>query len=217
MEKIILFGIGSLAKRVKKFMDLEGDYRVEAFTVNRKYIGNNMLYGLPVVPFEDIEKIYLPAKYDVIICVGYSNMNNNYINIYNEVLKKGYKLTNYISKKAMVYSENYGVGNIIFPNVFIDLDVQIGNGNRFEISSSISHNTVIGDYNFFAPRSAISGDNRIHNNCFFGIGSAVKNNIDIADYTLVGAGTYIRSSTEMYSVYTNNTIKLDKKSIDIVL
>ena len=58
MEKVVVFGNGRTASHTYFYLTHDSPYEVAAFTVDREYIEEETLFGLPVVPFEDIESIY---------------------------------------------------------------------------------------------------------------------------------------------------------------
>jgi FlaA1/EpsC-like NDP-sugar epimerase len=62
MSKVILFGAGRGADVAYRFLTKDSDHEVCGFTVDRQFITNATLRDLPVVPFEDVEKVIPPDE-----------------------------------------------------------------------------------------------------------------------------------------------------------
>ena len=56
MKKIIIFGTSGFAEVANFYFTNDSNYDVVAFTANKKFITKSKLFGLPVIPFEDLEK-----------------------------------------------------------------------------------------------------------------------------------------------------------------
>ena len=61
MEKIIVYGNGNIAKIIYHYLKKQFD--VVGFTVDKKCIVEPSIEGLPLVPFENVEKKYEVDKY----------------------------------------------------------------------------------------------------------------------------------------------------------
>lgn len=216
-KKTVIFGISNFAIRVMMDMEKQFPDSVAAFCVDRCYIKETTIKNKPVVAFEDIADVYPRDKYNILICIGYSKMNNLYKDIFNRVQKMDYEIINFISNKCDFNGKLTGVGNIILGNAYVGYDVELRNGNRVLPNTVFTHDISVGDFNYFAASVAVAGFIKIGNNCFFGMNSTVQNRLEIADYTLIGGGAYISKSTEQNGVYVpQRTIKLDKDSMDML-
>ena len=105
MEKIVLFGNASMAKSIYSVLNYDPRYKVVAFTVDREYITEDTLFGLPVVPFTDVESIYPPDEYKMRITVGYVKVNKLRAERYFQAKEMGYQLVSYISSLALISPE----------------------------------------------------------------------------------------------------------------
>ena len=220
MKKVIIFGIGENAELLKYYLEndekYKNEYIVSAFTLDSEYIKNEKFCNLPLVSFQNLEKIYPPEEYFLFVALGYTQMNSLRELKYIQGKKKGYKYINYICSKAVVNAEKIGENNFIVDNSVIQPFVEIGNNNVFMGGGLIGHHSKIGNNCFFAGGANIAGKCIIKDNCFVGINSSVRDNIILEYKTLVGGGVYLNKSSEKYSIYiSNSAIKLNKKSIDI--
>jgi len=75
MKKLIIFGIKNFAEIVHYYFTHDSDYQVVAFTVNCAYIRESTYQSLPVIPFEEVEKFFLPKDFDIFIAIGVQKNN----------------------------------------------------------------------------------------------------------------------------------------------
>lgn len=217
MKKIILYGNSEFSKLIKYYFEADTKRKIEAVTVDREYIKDNEFENIPVIPFEEVENYYSPSKYEILVAIGYSNMNTLRKKIFEKCKAKGYSIASFIhSSVLMAENVKLGEGNIILENSIIQPFAKIGNGNLIWHNVSIAHDCEIGNFNTITGMSSINGANKIGNNCFLGSNSTIKDHLVIANYSLIGAGTYISKDTEEYGVYVpNRAIKLEKNSLEI--
>lgn len=219
MSKIIIFGTGDIAQIANYYFKIDSDHEVVAFTVNKDYIKEKEFEGLPVVPFEEIKKIYPPNDYKLFIALSYSKMNKIREAKYHEAKAKGYELVSYISSKCSYLSQlQPGDNCFIFEDNTIQPFVKIGNNVTLWSGNHIGHHSEIEDHNFISSHVVISGHCKIESNCFVGVNSTLAHKVQLAKETLVGAGAIITKDTVDKGVYVPaKSIMIDKKSDEITL
>ncbi len=213
MKKVLIFGTGQFSQIIKRYLEEQGRV-IAGFTAEKQHIS----LGGGVYPFETIASSFPPSEYEMIICVGYTHMNNIRQRIWKEAKEKGYNIIGFIHETATVLTEDIGEGTIVMERALVGPYTKLGIGNIVFSDAHIAHHTIVGDFNFFTISAAVAGNVRIGCNCFFGNNCTIRNGIEIKDYTLVGAGAYVSKSTEEYAVMVpNRAVKLDgKTSLDIV-
>lgn len=218
-QKIVIFGTGSIAQIANYYFEIDSNYEVVAFTVDKAYCNENVYENKPLVAFEDILSVYPPAEYKLFIAVSYAQMNKLRENKYYEAIEKGYKLVSYISSRCTYLSQfKTGDNCFIFEDNTIQPFVKIGNNVTLWSGNHIGHHSVIESHNFVSSHVVVSGHCHIEPNCFIGVNSTIGHQVKIARETLVGAGSIITKDTEIQSVYVPaKSIKLDKKSNEIKL
>lgn len=191
-KKIVLFGDSAFAEIAYEYFTHDSEYEVVAFTVSQAYMKNEKLFGLPVVPFENIEHYYSPLLFEMHIALVYNSLNRVRMNFYLEAKKKGYTLANYISSRSFVW-RNVDIGDNVF--IFEDNTIQpfvtLGSNNVFWSGNHIGHHSKIGSHNFISSHVVISGFCNIGNNNFFGVNTTVGNNITIGSDCLIGSAVHI--------------------------
>ena len=110
--KVIIFGIGDLAKQLSYYLNQSKEYDLEFFCVNEKYYNEKEFMGKKVINFDVEIENYSNQEYKFIIAVGYKQMRVRK-KIFNLIKEKGFKLINYIHPSVEVMGEIKGEGNII--------------------------------------------------------------------------------------------------------
>jgi len=219
MNKLIIFGKGSVAQIAKNYFNDDSDFDVVAFTLDSDYIESETYEGLPMVSFQRVQEVFPPDQYQMFIALSYTQMNKLRQNKYNEAKKKGYILASYISSKCTYLSKHEcGDNCFIFEDNTIQPYVEIGNNVILWSGNHIGHHSIIKDHNFVSSHVVISGHCTIESNCFLGVNATLGHNVKVARGTLLGAGVVLSKDTEENGVYVApRPIKLDKSSKDIKL
>ena len=202
MAKVVIFGVSQWAELAYFYLTQDSPHEVVAFTLDRAYLESATFKGLPVVPFDEVEKQHPPADYQMFVPMSFKKMNHARAEKYTEAKAKGYGLISYVSSKATTWpgftcGENCFVleDNTIQPFVEIGNDVVLWSGNH------IGHHTCIKDHVMITSHVVISGCCTIEPFCFFGVNATVRDETVIARETLVGAGVVILKDTKEFEVY----------------
>ena len=202
MEKVIIFGNGELADIAYFYLTHDSPYDVVAFTADKKYIKDNILSGLPIVSFEDVESIYSPDKFKMFVPLSYKNVNKLRAEKYYLVKDKGYQLISYVSSKATTWP-GLAVGEncFILENNVIQPFVEIGNNVILWSGNHIGHHSKIKDHCFLASHIVVSGAVTIEPFCFLGVNATIRDHITIGRECVIGADALILKNTQEKGVY----------------
>ena len=219
MEKLIIFGTGSIAQIANYYFQIDSNFRVAAFCIDRNYIQSHEFEGIPVVPFDEVITRFPPDEFKMFIALSYSKLNKVREQKYYDAKKMGYELVSYISSKCTNLSQ-YPMGDncFIFEDNTIQPFVKIGNNVTIWSGNHLGHHSEICDHNFISSHVVISGHCVIQSNSFLGVNSTIGHNVTIAKENIIGAGSIITKSTNFGEVFVpQKSIKLDKKSSEINL
>ena len=201
-KKVVLYGNGQMATFAQAVLTHDSPYEVVAFTVDDALITDKTILGLPVVPFETVERSYPPEDFAAHIAVGFRRVNGVRAEKYGQAKEKGYELLTYISSRAfrwpdLVIGDNCWIleHTMLHPFVTIGNDVYLGS------ACHIGHNSTIGEHTFMAGLAGLAGDVKVGTHCFFGIHCTVRNGIKIANRCVIGAGATVLRSTREGGVY----------------
>ncbi len=216
MAEIIIIGDGETAELACEYFIHDSPHQVIAFSVESEYAKRKRLFDRPVVPFEEVEKIYDPARYKAFVAISYTQLNRLRARLCRETRAKGYQLVSYVSSKAFVW-HNVEIGEncFILENNVLQYAVRIGNNVVLWSGNHVGHQTVIRDNAFVSSHVVISGYCEIGQNCFLGVNSCIANNVKIAEDCLIGMGAVINKDTEARKVYVGNPSKAIKDSFEV--
>lgn len=216
MSKIVIFGEGKIAEVVYFHLKNDSPHEIVAFTVDKEYYSKKMLFNLPIVPFEEVEKIYPPNDYKMIIAVGYQSLNQLRATKYYEAKEKGYELISYICSTANNFGDiEIGDNCLILDNATLNPMSKVGNNVFIWSGNHIGHHSTVGDHCYLSGHVIIGGHTTIGPYCFIGINATIGHEVTIGEKNLIGAGTLITKNTTSNSVYiTQDTQKfrLDSSS-----
>ena len=215
MAKLVIFGAGQTAEVAHFYFTHDSTHEVVAFTVDRDYLKETVLFGLPVLPFEEIERRYPPGEYAMFVAITYSGLNKHRAAKLAAAKAKGYECLSYVSTRATVWPGlNHGENclilenNVIQPHVTIGDDVYLWSGNH------IGHHSRIGDHVYIASHVVVSGAVEIGDYSFIGVNATLRDNIKIGRENVIGAACLILSSTEDRQVFKGTAAEPAKITSD---
>jgi len=191
-RKLILIGDSAFAEVAYEYFTHDSEYEVVAFSVERAYLQREELFGVPIIPFEEVAERFPVAEHSFYAALVYTQGNALRQRLYESAKAMGFRPASYISSQAFVW-RNVKLGehcfifehNVVQPFVSIGDDVVLWSGNH------IGHHSSIGDHCFISSHVVVSGFCNIGSYCFMGVNSSVANNTNVGDRCVVGAGALI--------------------------
>lgn len=212
---MLIFGCSPYAKYLRYVMEHDANIITDAYCMSQAYIKENEFDGRPIYPFEQLLSIYGQENFQILISVGYHNMNQGREKIFHQCDELGYEIASFIHPSVKIDAEFIGRGNIITEGSQLHPFSRLGNGNILN-SMSLGHESKMGNFNF-TSKCATAGCVEIGNNCFIGIGCVIDDNVRIADFNLLGSGTVVTKDTKPYSLIVaakNHVVKADIEFMD---
>ncbi|MCM1082974.1 MAG: acetyltransferase [Clostridium sp.] len=203
-KKLVIIGTGETAEIAYEYFTYDSEYEVEAFSVSKKYLGAQaMKFGLPIVPFEELEVIYSPEVYDAFVAISYGHLNRDRTKMYLECKAKGFTCASYISSQSFVWhTVQIGENTFVFENNTIQHGVSVGNNVTLWSGNHIGHRTVIEDNVWLTSHCVISGFCHIGRNSFLGVNSTLGDHVVIGEDSVLAAGALtVHSLPEKGKVY----------------
>jgi sugar O-acyltransferase (sialic acid O-acetyltransferase NeuD family) len=208
-KKVVLYGNGQMATFAHAVLTHDSPYEVVAYSVDDALITEKTILGLPVVPFEEVERFYPPEDHAAHIAVGFRRMNGVRAEKYCQAKVKGYELITYVSSRAFRWPDLIIGDNCwVLENTILHPFVEIGNDVYLGSACHIGHNSTIGDHSFMAGLAGLAGGVQVGTHCFFGIHCTVRNGLKIADRCVIGAGATVLRSTRESGVYVTRQASL---------
>ena len=190
--KLVLIGDSAFAEVAYEYFTHDSPYEVVAFAVEREFRRKEVLFGLPVVPFEDLEAHFPPATHSFYAALVYTQGNALRRRLYEAAKAKGYRPASYVSSRAFVW-RNVELGEhcFVFENNVVQPFVKVGKNVVLWSGNHIGHHSRIGDHCFVSSHVVVSGFVEIGKSCFLGVNSTFANNLTMGDDCVVGAGTLV--------------------------
>jgi sugar O-acyltransferase (sialic acid O-acetyltransferase NeuD family) len=210
MAKVVLFGNGRGADVAYRFLSKDTNHEIVGFAVDEKYIRSRELRGLPLVPFEEVEKHYPPEDFRMFILLGYQSMNGLRQKKFEAAKAKGYTLESYVASDIFrVEPVCAGENCFILDNQSISLDVKIGNNVVAWSSNHIGDMSTIADHVWLASHVTIAASVTIEENVFLGVGATVATNVRLGAGSFVGAHALISNDVAPRSVHVASGQPID--------
>ncbi len=207
--KLVIIGAGEFGEIAYEYFTADSDYAVCAFAVEKEYLREDQLFGLPIIALEELPEKYPNQSYDVFVAVTYPKLNRERTRLYNICKQYGYKCASYISSRAFVWS-NVSIGEnvFIFENNVIQYHAKIGNNVILWSGNHIGHRSVIEDNCWLTSHDVISGFCRVGRNSFIGVNVTVGDRVTIAEDTVLGAGSVtVKDLSDKGAVYIGSPAK----------
>lgn len=205
-KKVIIIGTTMYSAELRVIMNKEG-IDVLAFSVDSKYKTESFFYGLPVCEIENLERLFDMSNVEIVLGLGYSQMNDVRKEKFFECKNKGYQIGTFCSSSANVLTDKIGQGSVIMPMSYVGPYSEVGFCNVIRAGSVLSHHDKLGDFNWIADGCVFGGGVKIGNNTFIGLGSTIRNEVIIKDYTFVGAHSYLGRNTLENTPYLGSPAK----------
>lgn len=195
-KKLVILGDSAFAEVAYECFTRDSEYEVVGFSVDSAFLRRDQLFGLPVVPFEEIERVFDPTEVEFYAALVYSQLNRLRTRFYELAKGKGYRPASYVSTRAFVWpNAELGEHCFIFEDNTIQPFVKIGNNVVLWSGNHIGHHSVIEDNCFISSHAVVSGFCRVGSNTFVGVNSAIANNVVIGADNWLGVGVNILGDT----------------------
>ena len=200
MPKLVIYGTGLIAEVADYYFGMDSAYEVVAFTNAREFIKDDAFRGHPLVPFEDVERLYPPGDHAIFVALGYAKTNKIRQARVGETKAKGYECASYVSSRAHCFGEARGENCFILENNVIQPFVTIGSNVTLWSGNHIGHHSRIGDNCFISSHVVVSGACDIGPNCFLGVNATIQDNVKLGAFVVVSPGAVVKRDCDERSV-----------------
>lgn len=201
-QSLVIFGNGQMAEVSHLRLQREGRFEIVGFTVDRPLVRDDRFRGLPLVPFDEVERHFDPASTQMFIAVGPVQCNRLRAERFDQARRLGYRLASWISARAIVdpdvpIGENCSIGDGALVQAFS----QVGDNVRIGSMSTIGHHCTLEDHCFVGICSVLAGSVRIGARAFVGVNATIRDRVSIGEGCVIGAGATIVRDTAPGSVH----------------
>jgi sugar O-acyltransferase (sialic acid O-acetyltransferase NeuD family) len=193
---VVIVGAGTTASLAHIYLAEDSPHDVVAFAVEREYVTDRPMRGLPVVPLDEVADRYPPSDHRAFVAVGYGRVNRFRAGLCQQVKDLGYDLISYVSTRADIWTEHApGENSFIMPRVVIEPFARLGADIILWTGAHVSHDTKVGDHCFMSSHSVLGGHSSLGAYSFVGVNAAIRDDVHVAEDCVVGAGATILKST----------------------
>jgi len=204
-RSLVIVGDGEFAEIAYEYFTHDSPHDVVAFAVETPFLKRDSLFGLPVVPFEDVETRYPPGDHGVFVAVTYTQLNRVRARLFHAAKAKGYRPATYVSSRAFVWRDVVlGENCFVFENNVIQYQAKIGDNVVLWSGNHIGHRSVVHDHCFISSHVVVSGYCEVGESCFLGVNCCIGDRVRIGRDCVIGAGAVLVKNAEEGKVYTGH-------------
>lgn len=215
---LIIYGNGAMARVLYSYV--RHSTRVVGFTVDDHCIAAGVvsLCGLPLRPFSQLARAWPPKEHDLIVTVGYVQMNGLRERKCAEVIELGYALYSYVHSSVIRHDDvSIGAGCMILDHVSIHPGSRVEDGVFISSNVNVGHDCNIESYSWINSGVAIAGGSTIGGGSFLGVNASVGHGVSIGRRNFIAANTFIGSNTLPNQVYLSEPgQRLKMRSLDFL-
>lgn len=222
MTDLVIFGDGMVADIVAGCIRRHGRDRILGFTVHREHLRRDSRDGLPVVAFDEVERHFPQDQTQMLVAVGYQDMNIFRAATCAQAREKGYRLASYVGGGTY---DGVGVGENVFvmDGNSLQPGVTVGDGSFVFSGAVVGHHTTVGAWCWITSGSVVGGASSIGDYCFLGLGCTVGHRVAVGANCFLGAGArvtrdaapngvYLEQDSERFRLDTSRFLRITKLS-----
>lgn len=212
MSELFIFGCSGFAVECAQLAIRTGQFEISGFVEKDEFVSEdkviciNNSYKVPIIA----ESLFLDfiKKLKTKVCCVIAIANGDISNKIHSKFKDYCKFPNIIDPSAQLNDiKKIGIGNLIFQNVVLSWNVEMGNFNKFLFGTHIGHECNIGDFNEFNPKVSISGKCDIGGCNLFGVGSMIIQGKKVGTHNNIGMGAVLVRSIKSNETWFGNPAK----------
>jgi sugar O-acyltransferase (sialic acid O-acetyltransferase NeuD family) len=208
MKKLLIYGNGAMARLLYSYV--RHSREVCGFTVDDQCMfQQDSFCNLALVPFTQVETVFDPTECEMIIAIGFIDMNDLRARKYEEAKAKGYSFGSYVHA-SMLRHEGVSIEEncIILDHVSIHPGCTIRRGVFITSNVNLGHDCVIGANTWINAGVAMGGGCTVGERCFMGVNSSLGHGVKLGAQTFIAANTFVGHDTQDNEVYVSEAGQL---------
>ena len=192
MEGIVIFGAGKIAEVAHGYFSRDHQRPIVAFTCDREHCTADRFLGLPVVPFDEVEKRYPAQRFGMFVAIGYHRMNALRADRCAQARERGYQLASYVAPSAWLPKGlEHGDNCLILDDVTVQPGARLGRNVALWSGTVVGHHSTVEDDCWLAAGATIGGGSTIGQGSFVGLNATIGHEVRIGRRCLLGARTLV--------------------------
>lgn len=208
-KKIILLGNSITAEIIYHYLLNDDRYEIVGVTIEDEFFDKPHFCDLNIYSLNNLELEFSPQEFNIIMAIGYHDINRTRERLFQAVKSKGYSIETYIHPDAKVYTHYpIGEGSLIMPFAVIEPFVCIGRNSVVWSNSTIAHHSIIGENCWLGTGAVVAGKTTLENNVFLGVSTTLVDEIIVGHHAIIGAGSLITKNINPYTVMLSRTAEV---------
>lgn len=209
MQPLVLYGAGGLAREslalIRSINRNSPMFDLIGFVVdNDRYQEGKNIHGLPILGDYD----WLVERRDSLSCTCAIGDPRPRARIQESLQHDGVRMASLIDPYAWITPGSIvGKGSIIFSDVKVSVDCELGEGVFLNCGVTVGHDAKIGNYTCVMPGTGISGKCTIGNRVSIGGHAFITPNKRIGDDAVIAAGSIVFSNVKEGTTVLGNPAK----------
>lgn len=201
MKDLLIYGNGAIARLLHSY--IRHSRKVCGFTVDDHcLVGTGIFCDLPLVPFSRVQDIFYPPECEMIIAVGFIDMNDLRAEKYRQAREKGYTFASYVHESVFKHDGVSIEDNcVILDHVSIHAGCTIQRGVFISSNVNLGHDCNIGSFSWINAGVSIGGGCKIGACSFFGVNASLGHGVKLGEYNFIAANTFIARDSKDNEVY----------------
>lgn len=201
-DPIVIFGNGRMAELASLRFGRDPRFEIVGYTVDRTHLNEPRFRGLPIVPFDEVDRHFPAQSVRMFVAVGPVQANRIRAERFLQARALGYRFASHVSPRASVdpdvrIGENCSIGE----NAIVGAFTSIGENVFVSAASVVGHHCVLGDHCFVAAGAVVAGTVRVGARAFIGVNATIRDRVAIGEACIIGAGATIVRDTAPGSVH----------------
>lgn len=215
MKNLIIVGNSVTAHIITGYLSLDPRFNIICAVVDEKYMNTGNDLGIKCVGLTEIQKYYNPTNHDVLMAVGYGNLNKTRQSLFERLKKLGYKFVTYIHPDARTYSHHpIGEGSVVLPGAIIEPNAKVGTNTMIWCNTTVAHDSTVSDHCWIASGAVIAGNSSVGRNTFIGVNATIVDQVNVAKYNIIGGSALISKCTKPNTVHLARSAEVFRYGAD---
>ncbi len=212
---VVIFGLDPMSELASYLLTHDSPHRPVAFTVHERFISKPALGGLPVLRFEDIERVCPPDRCAMLAPLGWRRMGEMRADVVRAGKAKGYRFISYVASRALTWPDfNAGENSMVHDGAMVQPFAHLGDNCKIAPSVVLSHHVRVGDHCFVATGATVGGRAEIGSNCVLGMNSTIVSSVRVAPRCFIAAGAVVTADTQPDGIYRGNPARRSRATLD---
>ncbi len=203
MKDLIIIGAGGVGREtaliVEEINEVSDEWNLLGFIDENASLHHKMINDYPVLGNLEFLKEY---EREVFVVCAISNYEVKRKKVALLTQNKNIKFATLIHPSVKLNRFiQIGEGCIIYPDVLMTTNIEIGNHVIISSKTGIGHDSIMEDYCSLLWGVNISGNVRVGEGVLLGSGAIVIQNIEIGKDVTIGAGAVVTRSINEYGIF----------------